>query len=74
MPNSSMSEDELEPPHSRQGNGEAPTKEPQSNTHIQEVIGQGLRAMYDSLKSEPIPDHILKLLQQLDTPKKDEGQ
>ena len=74
MPNSYMPEDELERPHVRQGNGEAPNKEPQSTTHIQEVIGQGLRAMYDSLKAEPIPDHLLKLLQQLDTPKKDEGQ
>ncbi|RDI61190.1 hypothetical protein DES45_102585 [Microvirga subterranea] len=68
-----MSEDELERPLGRQGNGEVP-KEPHSTTHIQEVIGQGLRAMYDSLKAEPIPDHLLKLLQRLDTPKKDEGQ
>lgn len=73
MANSFMSEDELERPHGRQGNGEVPKQERHSNIHIQEAIGQGLRAMYESLKAEPIPDHILDLLQELDKPKKGEG-
>lgn len=74
MPNSFMSDDELHRPQARQGNGEASQKEPQPNASIQWVIGQGLRTMYDSLKAEPIPDHILELLQKLDKPNKGEGQ
>lgn len=74
MPNSFMPDDELDRPQARQGNGDDTKKEPQPNASIQEVIGQGLRAMYDSLKAEPIPDHILELLQKLDKPNKGEGQ
>jgi hypothetical protein len=33
---------------------------------VQDLIGEQLRAMYDDLKDEPVPDHLLDLLKQLD--------
>lgn len=39
---------------------------------VQERIGQQLRAMYDHVASEPVPDRLLQLLEELeqaDTPK-----
>jgi hypothetical protein len=69
-----MSDDELDRPQGHQGDGQVPKVEPQPNARIQEAIGEGLRAMYDSLKAEPIPDHILELLLKLDKPKQGEDQ
>ena len=33
---------------------------------VQSIIGKQLRAMYDSVLSEPIPDKLVELLIQLD--------
>jgi hypothetical protein len=40
---------------------------------VQDLIGEQLRVMYDDLKDEPVPDHLLDLLKQLGKPKPDEG-
>lgn len=74
MPNSDMVDDDFDGSQTPQGPTEPPKAEPQVNPRIQEVIGQGLRAMYDSLKAEPIPEHILELLKKLDVPQRDESQ
>ena len=39
---------------------------------IQDLIGEQLRIMYDSLKDELVPDHLLDLLKQLGKPQPDE--
>jgi hypothetical protein len=39
---------------------------------IQDGIVAQLRAMYRDLKAEPLPDHLLDLLKQLDEPRSDE--
>jgi hypothetical protein len=36
---------------------------------FQNQLGQQLRAMYDGLQSEPLPDHLLDLLKQLEKPR-----
>jgi hypothetical protein len=43
------------------------------NRAIQDLIGERLRVMYDDLKDEPVPDHLLDLLKQLGKPQPDEG-
>lgn len=40
------------------------------NDRIQMQIGQGLRAMYDAVLAESIPDDLLELLRQADRPAK----
>ena len=37
------------------------------------LIGERLRVMYDDIKEEPNPDHLVDLLKQLDQPRSDEG-
>jgi hypothetical protein len=69
-----MPDDDLDRPNGLEGDGQIQKTEPPPRTQIQETIGQGLRAMYASLKAEPIPDHILELLGKLDTPKQDGDQ
>jgi hypothetical protein len=39
---------------------------------VQDLIGEQLRVMYDDLKEEPVPDHLLDLLKQLGKPQPDE--
>jgi Anti-sigma factor NepR len=39
---------------------------------IQDGIVTQLRAMYRDLEAEPLPDHLLDLLKQLDEPRSDE--
>ena len=68
-----MVDNDFDGPHSRQGPAERSKAEPQADPRLQEVIGRGLRAMYDSLKAEPIPDHLLELLNKLDQPQRDES-
>jgi Anti-sigma factor NepR len=51
----------LQPPSS-----EPPPREAQICPDIQDHIGQHLRAMYDRLKTEPVPDRLLDLLKRLD--------
>ena len=50
----------LQPPSS-----EPPPREAQICPDIQDHIGQHLRAMYDRLTTEPVPDHFLDLLKRL---------
>jgi hypothetical protein len=40
---------------------------------IQGDIGEQLRIMYYALKENPVPEHILDLLKQLDKPSSDES-
>jgi hypothetical protein len=40
---------------------------------IQDDIGERLRIMYDALKDNPLPEHLLDLLKQLDKPQSDES-
>ena len=40
---------------------------------IQDEIGERLRVMYDDLKDEPVPNHLLDLLKQLDKSRSDES-
>jgi hypothetical protein len=40
--------------------------DPRVAPEIQDAIGQGLRAMYETLKAEPLPDRLVQLLKQLD--------
>ena len=40
---------------------------------IQDDIGESLRIMYAALKENPIPEHLLDLLKQLDKPQSDES-
>ena len=44
---------------------EAPT-EPQIGPDLQDRLGRQLRAMYDQMRSEPLPERILDLLTRLD--------
>jgi Anti-sigma factor NepR len=47
--------------------------DPKVAPEIQDAIGQGLRAMYESLKAEPLPDRLVQLLKQLDSADRDEA-
>lgn len=40
---------------------------------VQDHIGRQLRAVYDDLLSQPVPDRFLELLQQLDDTRKPEA-
>ena len=40
---------------------------------VQDLIGEQLRVMYDDFKDEPVPDHLLDLLKQLDKSRSDES-
>src|SRR3954447_2249429 len=51
------------PPRSR---SEPHTGEAQISPDIQDHIGQHLRAMYEQLRTEPVPDHLLDLLKRWD--------
>ncbi len=33
---------------------------------VQDALGERLRAMYDIIKAEPVPDRLLALLQRID--------
>lgn len=43
------------------------------NREIQVKIGQQLRAMYDGIVQEGVPDRFAELLSKLDIPSEDEG-
>jgi hypothetical protein len=49
--------------------GTAKAKPPQIQStishEVQGIIGEQLRAMYDHLKAEPVPDRLVELLRQL---------
>ncbi len=45
------------------------SSEPQEPTlprPVQDALGERLRAMYDAVKAEPVPDRLLALLQQIE--------
>ena len=44
---------------------ESPMAEGQVSRDIQDHIGRHLRAMYDQLRTEPVPDRLLDLLKRL---------
>ena len=44
---------------------EVPT-EPRISPDLQDRLGRQLRAMYDQMRSEPMPERILDLLKRLD--------
>ena len=44
---------------------EVPT-EARIGPDLQDRLGRQLRAMYDQMRSEPLPEHILDLLKRLD--------
>ena len=69
-----MADDDLDEPDLPRSDARTPKADPQVSPRIQEAIGQGLRAMYDSLKAEPLPDHLLQLLKKLDEPQQGEEQ
>jgi hypothetical protein len=53
----------------RQRNATSPVPrqgKPEISRAVQERFGALLRSMYDERKAEPIPDHLLDLLKQLD--------
>ncbi len=39
--------------------------EPMIPRPVQDALGERLRAMYDIIKAEPVPDRLLALLQQI---------
>ena len=47
--------------------------DPKVAPEIKDAIGHGLRAMYESLKAEPLPDRLVQLLKQLDTTDQDKA-
>lgn len=40
--------------------------EPRLSEDVQNRIGEQLRALYDQIVEEPVPDHLLKLLKRLE--------
>jgi hypothetical protein len=44
---------------------------PGLNLGMQATIGMGLRAMYDELKDQPLPDRLLELIARLDKTRTD---
>jgi hypothetical protein len=46
-------------------------RRPGLNLGMQATIGMGLRAMYDELKDQPLPDRLLDLIARLDEKRTD---
>jgi len=61
-------DEDLDPPPSSQTQTSPAQTEPALAPEVQDAIGRGLRAMYESLKAEPVPDHLLALIRKLDEP------
>lgn len=40
-------------------------RKPQVSRPVQDQLGTGLRAMYDDLLDEPVPDHLIDLIRRL---------
>lgn len=55
-------------PASRSGEGDG---KPGIHVQIQDHIGRQLRAVYDDVLNQPVPDRLLELLEELDRGKKD---
>jgi hypothetical protein len=69
-----MNHDELDPRQKLQTKQDSQATEPKIDSEIRDMIGRGLRAMYDGLKAEPVPDRFVQLLKQLDAPDQGESQ
>ena len=41
-------------------------QEPMIPRLVQDALGERLRAMYDIIRADPVPDRLLALLQQID--------
>lgn len=74
MPDSTTPDNDLAPSRSLRDMPENQSRhaKPATAPRIQDVIGEGLRAMYESLKAEPIPDHLIELIRQMDKPARDQ--
>lgn len=53
---------------SRASTQEGPPHEATVARPIQDVLGERLRAMYDQVRAEPIPDRFVELLERLEKP------
>jgi hypothetical protein len=47
--------------------GTTATKKPALDRQVQAHIGRKLKAVYDEVASEPVPSHLMELLQQLES-------
>lgn len=54
------------PPGADKPGGSGGTKSPRPAFPIHEHIGRQLRAMFDDVEAQPVPDHIRKLLEELE--------
>jgi hypothetical protein len=71
----------MEPKHGAQKSSEmhqpggppAETEQPSVQPQIQDHIGRQLRAIYEELLSQPVPDRFAELLEKLDRKAGDEG-
>ena len=64
-----MAKDRLDRPDRRPAPstcGRTPAAEPSLDRGVQDHIGSKLRAMYDDLRGQPVPDRFLELLGNLD--------
>jgi Anti-sigma factor NepR len=43
--------------------------DPRTSSTIRDKLGEQLRAMYGKLEEEPLPEHLLTLVRQLDQPR-----
>lgn len=50
----------------KHGGSPLSAEHPRLPKDIQNKIGQQLRAVYNRIAEEPVPDHLLKLLKRLD--------
>ena len=59
---------EVGPPDAKNMNHQTieSTSDIKLNARAQALIGQRLRTVYDELVQEPVPDHLLKLLEELE--------
>lgn len=58
----------VEPPDAKNMNHQTiePTSDVRLNARAQALIGQRLKTVYDELVQEPVPEHLLKLLEELE--------
>jgi hypothetical protein len=43
--------------------------DPRTSPAIRDKLGEQLRSMYGKLEEQPLPDHLLNLVRQLDQPR-----
>lgn len=52
--------------HAKAGSADSTSTGVSLDSQLQAQIGRKLKAMYDTYLNEPIPDHLVSLLEQLD--------